>query len=68
MGRLIPMIMGIDAELDALLGQRASLTELRRCASHKGFQPLAEAAIGLVLSGQTALEEVLRVVDLTDRM
>lgn len=61
-------VQRIDAELDALIGQRASLAELRRCASHKGFQPLAEAAIGLVLSGQTALEEVLRVVDLTDRM
>jgi type II secretory ATPase GspE/PulE/Tfp pilus assembly ATPase PilB-like protein len=61
-------VLRMDRELDELVGQGATLTELNAAAARKGFQTLAEVAIKLVLAGVTSLEEVTRVVDLTERI
>ena len=47
---------------------RATGREIRTAASAKGFRTLADDAISRVLMGQTSLEEISRVVDLTDRV
>jgi len=61
-------VLRMDRELDELVGQAATLTELNAAAARKGFQTLAEVAIKLVLAGVTSLDEVTRVVDLTERI
>jgi general secretion pathway protein E/type IV pilus assembly protein PilB len=68
-GRLAIMeLLRMDADLDDLIGRRASLRELRTMAMEKGFRPLAEDGLRRVRDGSTSLEEVARVVDLTERM
>jgi type II secretory ATPase GspE/PulE/Tfp pilus assembly ATPase PilB-like protein len=58
----------LDAEIDELIARRATAREVRLAASAKGFRTLADDAIARVLQGQTSLEEISRVVDLTDRV
>ncbi|MEQ8493557.1 MAG: ATPase, T2SS/T4P/T4SS family, partial [Gammaproteobacteria bacterium] len=61
-------VLRIDRELDELISQGATLTELNAAAARKGFQTLADVAVKLVLAGVTSLDEVTRVVDLTERI
>jgi general secretion pathway protein E/type IV pilus assembly protein PilB len=58
----------LDAEIDELIARRATAREVRAGAAAKGFRSLAEDAVMRVLMGQTSLEEISRVVDLTDRV
>ena len=55
-------------ELDDLISRRTSLHVIRSAAIAKGFQPLAADGLRRVLDGSTSIEEIGRVVDLTDRM
>jgi type II secretory ATPase GspE/PulE/Tfp pilus assembly ATPase PilB-like protein len=67
-GRLAVMeILRFDRDLDHAVAQGQSLGDLRRLALGKGFRPLADDGIRRVLSGDTSLEEIARVVDLTER-
>jgi general secretion pathway protein E/type IV pilus assembly protein PilB len=61
-------ILRMDADLDELVARRATSRELRNTALIKGFRPLAEDGLRRVLEGITSLEEIARVVDLTERM
>jgi general secretion pathway protein E/type IV pilus assembly protein PilB len=64
-GRLAIMeILELDESLDALIGRRASLVELRQHAFARGFEPLARDGIRRVLDGSTSLPELRRVVHL----
>ena len=68
-GRVAIMeILRMDGDLDDLVVRRATLREIRRAASEKGFRTLAEDGLRRVLEGLTSLDEVARVVDLTERM
>ncbi len=68
-GRVAIMeLFKLDAEIDELIARRATGREIRQAAAAKGFRTLAEDAISRVLLGQTSLEEISRVVDLTDRV
>ena len=68
-GRMAIMeLLRLDSELDDLISRRASLHEIRRVAVAKGFQPLATDGLRRVRDGSTSIEEIGRVVDLTDRM
>ena len=68
-GRVAIMeLFKLDAEIDELIARRATGREIRADASRKGFRTLADDAISRVLLGQTSLEEISRVVDLTDRV
>jgi len=58
----------IDNDLDELIARRATLGELRSCASLTGYRTLADEAIRRVLKGETSLQEVSRVIDLTPRL
>ncbi len=68
-GRVAIMeILRMDGDLDDLVVRRATIREIRRAASEKGFRSLAEDGLRRVLEGLTSLDEVARVVDLTERM
>ena len=61
-------VLRFDREIDELIAQNAKLKELTTAARRRGFQSLAEVAIKRVLEGLTSIDEVSRVVDLTERL
>jgi general secretion pathway protein E/type IV pilus assembly protein PilB len=68
-GRLAIMeLLKFDPELDELIAHRATTRELLKSAVAKGFKTLADDGVRRVLDGSTAVDELMRVVDLTDRM
>ncbi len=68
-GRLAIMeILRMNGDLDELVAKRATGREIRLAALQHGLVPLAEDGLRRVLDGSTSLEELSRVVDLTDRM
>ena len=68
-GRLAIMeILRMDADLDEWVARRGTAREIRQAADRAGFVPLADDGLRRVLDGSTSLEELARVVDLTDRM
>jgi type II secretory ATPase GspE/PulE/Tfp pilus assembly ATPase PilB-like protein len=67
-GRLSIMeIVRFDRELNEALARSASSGELLDIANARGFRSLADDGVRRVLAGDTSLEEVARVVDLTER-
>jgi general secretion pathway protein E/type IV pilus assembly protein PilB len=68
-GRLAIMeLLKIDGEIDELMASRATARELLKAALAKGFRTLADDGARRVLDGSTSVDELMRVVDLTDRM
>ncbi len=68
-GRLAIMeILRMNGDLDELVAKRATGREVRQAAVQNGLASLAEDGLRRVLDGSTSLEELSRVVDLTDRM
>ena len=61
-------VLLISSELDELIAHRATSRELLKAAVGKGFKTLADDGIRRVLDGSTSVDELMRVVDLTDRM
>jgi general secretion pathway protein E/type IV pilus assembly protein PilB len=50
------------------MASRATARELLKAALAKGFRTLADDGARRVLDGSTSVDELMRVVDLTDRM
>ncbi|WFR77745.1 ATPase, T2SS/T4P/T4SS family [Janthinobacterium rivuli] len=68
-GRLAIMeILKMTAELDELTARRASSRELKNAARAAGFKGIVDDGMRRVMEGVTTLEEVGRVVDLTERL
>lgn len=68
-GRLSIMeMLKMNNQLDDLIARRATASELKATAISMGFRPLVEDAVRRVLDGSTSLDEISRVVDLTDRL
>ena len=68
-GRIAVMeLLRMDSELDELVARRATRREILEAALQRGFVPMAEDAIRRVIDGTTTLDEITRVVDLTDRL
>ncbi len=68
-GRIAIMeLLRIDSGIDELIARRATTHEIRSRAMLQGFTTLADDGMHRVLDGITSLEELARVVDLTDRM
>jgi general secretion pathway protein E/type IV pilus assembly protein PilB len=61
-------ILKINSDMDDLISRRASMRAMINKAKEGGFRPIADDACRRVLDGTTSLEEVSRVVDLTDRV
>ncbi|MDH5710162.1 MAG: GspE/PulE family protein [Gammaproteobacteria bacterium] len=58
----------IGDELDELIAKRATLGELKECAIKTGYKTLADDSIRVVMDGLTSLQEVSRVIDMTQRL
>jgi type IV pilus assembly protein PilB len=68
-GRLAIMeILRMNADMDELVARRCTVREIRHLADRQGFVALADDGLRRVLDGSTSIEELGRVVDLTDRM
>jgi general secretion pathway protein E/type IV pilus assembly protein PilB len=61
-------ILKISGDMDDMIARRAGMREMLNLAKKGGFKPLADDACRRVLDGTTSLEEITRVVDLTDRL
>jgi general secretion pathway protein E/type IV pilus assembly protein PilB len=61
-------ILKMDGDFDELIARRATGREMHKAAVAKGFRTLADDGVRRILDGSTSLEELMRVVDLTDRM
>jgi len=61
-------LLRMDADLDELVARRATMRDMKQAALARGFRSLAEDGLRRVLEGSTSLEEIGRVVDLTERM
>ena len=61
-------LMRMDTDMDELVARRAGQRDIRNAARAKGFRSLAEDGVRRVLDGLTSLDELTRVVDLTERM
>ena len=66
-GRLaILEIVRFDRDMDFALAEGKPIGELRALAISRGFRSLADDGIRRVIAGDTGLEEVARVIDLTE--
>jgi len=61
-------ILKLDEELDELIANRATSRELFKKAIANGFIPMIDDGIRRILQGDTTIEELSRVVDLTSRL
>ncbi|MFM1894964.1 MAG: hypothetical protein RLZZ385_38 [Pseudomonadota bacterium] len=61
-------ILKINEYLKKLISQGTSAHELAKAAVATGFKTLADDACRRVIDGTTSLDEISRVVDLTDRL
>jgi len=66
--RSILELLKIDAGIDELVARRATAREILTAARANGFETLADNGVRLVRTGVTSLDELMRVVDLTERM
>ncbi len=66
-GRLALLeLMRFDRELDDLVARDATSRELKELAVANGFHTLADDGIRRILEGVTGMDEVSRVLDLTE--
>lgn len=61
-------ILPIDTELDELIYREASRKEIFTYAKSIGFRSMPEDAIEKIIAGITDLDEVIRTVNMTERM
>ncbi|NKC16859.1 MAG: secretion system protein E [Gammaproteobacteria bacterium] len=68
-GRLaVAEVLKFDQEIDELVARRATVSEITKTARNNGFVTMADDGVRRVLQGVSSLDEVSRVVDLTDRL
>ena len=61
-------LLRLNSDLDELIARRSTAREIRQLVERQGFVSLADDGLRRVLDGSTSIEELGRVVDLTDRM
>ncbi len=61
-------IISFDRELDDMISNGASRKDMIKYLLSTGFVPMVEDGIDKVIAGITDLKELIRVVDMTDRM
>jgi general secretion pathway protein E len=59
--RAIAEILVMDDELREIIGQRSSITAVRRAARERGMRSIRRVGLDLVIEGQTTLDELDRV-------
>ena len=60
-------LLRIDSDMDSLIARRSPVDQIRAIALEKGFTTLADDGIRRILEGYTSINEVSRVIDLTNR-
>ena len=61
-------ILQASDNLSRLISENASAHRLKHAAAEEGFKTLADDACRRVIDGTTSLDEITRIVDLTDRL
>ncbi len=61
-------VLKMDDELDELIANHSTMREVTNYAIKSGFKTMADDGIRRIISGQTTIEELSRVVDLTARL
>lgn len=65
-GRLVIMeVLAMHRDMEAMLTQSYSMPSLQEQARQHGYTTLAEEGVKMVISGETSLQELRRVVDLS---
>ncbi len=68
-GRLsVIEVLKMNDDLDEMIARHCTMRELHTRAVADGFRTMAEDGIRRILEGQTTIEELSRVVDLTSRL
>ena len=68
-GRIAVMeILRFDDELDDMIVDKQSISRIKKFLKQKGFKNMADDAGRIIKEGLTSLDEVSRVIDLTDRL
>ncbi len=68
-GRVSVMeILQVDAGMDKLIAERAGTADILEYAVDNGYKTIADDGIRRILNGETTIEELSRVVDLTSRL
>ncbi|HEY9050682.1 MAG TPA: ATPase, T2SS/T4P/T4SS family [Gammaproteobacteria bacterium] len=68
-GRMSIMeVLRFDDDIDEMIAERASLIKIKSHLRERGFKTMADDAARRVIEGITTLDEVSRVIDLTDRL
>ncbi len=66
-GRLaLTELLRFDGEIDELVARRVTQREILKLARNKGYTTLAEDGVRRVLEGVTSMEEISRVMNLTE--
>jgi type II secretory ATPase GspE/PulE/Tfp pilus assembly ATPase PilB-like protein len=65
---MICEVLPFDRDLDEMIVAEASRKEMFEYALKHGFVPIVEDGLQKVIAGVTDLKELVRVVDMTDRM
>ena len=61
-------VLKVDSDLDEMIAEQVTLGKIKQHLKQNGFQSLADDAARRVIEGVTTLDEVSRVIDLTDRL
>lgn len=61
-------ILRVDKQLDELIASNATRMQMMQYALDNGFIPMAEDGIQKVLQGDIDMEELIRRIDMTDRL
>lgn len=64
----ISEVIVFDEEFDELISSEASRFEMLKYTHEKGFIPMAQDGINKVLAGITDIDELIRTVNMTDRL
>ena len=61
-------LLRFDAEIDELVSRKATQHDILKAARAKGFTTMADDGVRRVLQGVTSMDEVSRVLNLTERI
>ena len=61
-------VLAVDRGFDELIARHATFSEMFDYAVENGYQTMADDGVRRILAGETTIEELSRVVDLTSRL
>jgi len=61
-------VLRFDDVIDEMIAERVTIGKMKTYLKSEGFQTLADDAARRVVDGDTTLDEVSRIINLTDRL